>query len=70
MASGKHSRKKERTHTRLWIGLVGALTLAMAAAGFVFVSHSHNTSASATTAAPPTPLSVVSTTPTGVQRGG
>jgi peptidoglycan hydrolase-like protein with peptidoglycan-binding domain len=65
MASGKHSRKKEKSHARLWIILVGAVTLAVAATGLIFVSRSHNTTASASTAKPPTPLRVVSTTPTG-----
>jgi peptidoglycan hydrolase-like protein with peptidoglycan-binding domain len=65
MASGKHSRKKEHGHARLWIALVSVVVLAVAAAGFVLVSRGHNTSASAETAAPPTPLSVVSTSPTG-----
>ncbi len=65
MASGKHSRKKENT-TRACGSLWSAsLTLAVAATGLIFIARSHNTTASASTAAPPTPLSVVSTTPTG-----
>ena len=67
MASGKHSRKKEPTSKkkRIWIGAVGAVALAVAAAGFIVIPRLHNPSASATTAAPPSALTVVSTTPTG-----
>jgi len=65
MAAGKHSRKKERKSTRLWIGAAGAVAVAVAAAGFVLIQHTPNPSASASTAAPPTPLTVMSTAPTG-----
>jgi peptidoglycan hydrolase-like protein with peptidoglycan-binding domain len=65
MASGKHSRKKEGQSTRLWVCVVGAVALALAAAGFIVFPRPHNPSASATTMAPPAPLTVVSTTPTG-----
>jgi peptidoglycan hydrolase-like protein with peptidoglycan-binding domain len=69
MASGKHSRKKapkkEGKSTRLWVVVVGALTLALAATGIVLISRNHNTPASATTAAPPAALRVLSTSPAG-----
>jgi len=69
MASGKHARTKARTKegksTRLWVGVIGALALALAAAGIVFIPRNHNAPASATTAAPPAPLRVLSTSPAG-----
>jgi peptidoglycan hydrolase-like protein with peptidoglycan-binding domain len=65
MGSGKHSRKKEGKSTRLWVCVVGAVALAVAATGFIVIPRPHNPSASADTAAPPAPLTVVSTTPSG-----
>jgi L,D-transpeptidase catalytic domain/Putative peptidoglycan binding domain len=65
MGAGKHSRKKERKSTRLWIGAAGAVALAVAAVGFVIIQHAPNPSASASTAAPPVPLTVLSTAPAG-----
>ena len=65
MASGKHSRKKEGRSTRLWVCAAGAVALAVAAAGFIVIPRPHNPTASADTAAPPAPLTVVSTAPTG-----
>jgi peptidoglycan hydrolase-like protein with peptidoglycan-binding domain len=70
MASGKHSRKKEGHRTRLWIVLVGALTVALAAAAIVLIPRAHNTPASASTSAPPPPLRVVSTSPAGANVAG
>src|SRR5664280_2060065 len=65
MAPGKHSRKNERTGTRLWVIAVAALVVAVAAAGFIMIPRSHTSPASATTATPPPPLDVVATAPTG-----
>jgi len=65
MAAAKHSRKKERSSTRLWVGAAGVVALAVAAAGFIIIQRAPNPSASASTAAPPAVLTVVSTAPTG-----
>jgi peptidoglycan hydrolase-like protein with peptidoglycan-binding domain len=65
MASGKHSSKKQRTGTRLWVMAVGFVALAVAVAGIVLVAHTKSPTASATPAAPPAALSVSSTSPTG-----
>jgi lipoprotein-anchoring transpeptidase ErfK/SrfK len=68
MAPGKHSRKKapeEGRSTALWIAASAVVALAVVVAGFVLIPRPHNPSASASTSAPPTPLTVVSTTPTG-----
>jgi hypothetical protein len=65
MAAGKHTSKVQRSGTRLWVIAVGVVALAVAAAGVIVVTRSHGPSASATTAAPPTPLTVLSTSPVG-----
>jgi len=66
MAPGKHSRKDDRWGVRLWVILGAAAALAVAGVGFVLIPRSHPSSASADTAAPPPPLHVLSTAPTGV----
>jgi peptidoglycan hydrolase-like protein with peptidoglycan-binding domain len=65
MAAGKHTNKEQRSGTRLWVIAVGVVAIAVAAAGLVVVTRSHGTSASAAPAAPPTPLTVLSTSPVG-----
>ena len=42
MASGKHSRKNERTQRAPLVGLAGVVALAVAAAGFVLVLWNHS----------------------------
>ena len=65
MASGKHSRKNERTGVRLWLIAGAVAALAVAAVTFVLVPRNHSSSASADTAKPPPALTVLSTAPTG-----
>jgi hypothetical protein len=65
MATGKHSSPTKRSGTRLWLMAIGVVALAVAVAGFVLVAHTKGPTASATPAAPPTPLSVTSSSPTG-----
>jgi peptidoglycan hydrolase-like protein with peptidoglycan-binding domain len=66
MASPKHSRKKERGTRRLWIqaGII-VVVMALIAVGVVAFSRSRNSPAAATPAAPPAPLTVLSSTPSG-----
>jgi peptidoglycan hydrolase-like protein with peptidoglycan-binding domain len=66
MAPGKHSRRHERTGARLWL-MVGAIAVAVAAVavGVALIPHPPSAPAAATTAAPPAPLTVVSTAPVG-----
>ena len=64
MAAGKHTQ--ERTGRRWWVvAAVVACVVAIVAAGIVLISHDHFGSASAAPSAPPRPLSVLATTPSG-----
>ncbi len=64
MAAGQHAQA--RTGPRLWLIVsVCALALALVAAGVFLISRNRDSSASATPVAPPTPLTVVATSPTG-----
>jgi peptidoglycan hydrolase-like protein with peptidoglycan-binding domain len=64
MAAGKHVQA--RSGPPMWMVVsIAALSLAVVAAGFVFVYRDRDGSASAAPTAPPPPLRVLSTTPTG-----
>jgi peptidoglycan hydrolase-like protein with peptidoglycan-binding domain len=56
----------EKRRTRVWlVTALSVLALAVVAGGLVIVARPHGTTASATSAAPPVPLTVVSTAPIG-----
>jgi peptidoglycan hydrolase-like protein with peptidoglycan-binding domain len=65
MAAGKHTRPNEHRRVRLWVILGAAVALAVAATVFIVVPRTHPSSASADTAAPPPPLQVLTSAPSG-----
>jgi peptidoglycan hydrolase-like protein with peptidoglycan-binding domain len=66
MATGKHSPKRERGGARRWVIGASTFALGVAAVGFIMISRPHDPVASATTSKPPPHLTVLQTTPTGI----
>jgi len=72
MSAGRHTASNSTgTRSRRWVIVaLGVLALAVVAGGLIVVGQSRNTRASADPGAPPVPLTVVSTSPTGTSVAG
>jgi len=72
MSAARHaSSRSTKKHSRVWlVTALSVLALAVVAGGLVVVARSRSTNASATPTAPPVPLTVVSTSPTGTNVAG
>jgi peptidoglycan hydrolase-like protein with peptidoglycan-binding domain len=72
MSAARHaSSRSTKKHSRVWlVTALSVLALALVAGGLVVVAHSRSTNASAAPTAPPAPLTVVSTSPTGTGVAG
>jgi peptidoglycan hydrolase-like protein with peptidoglycan-binding domain len=72
MSAARHaSSSSTKKHSRVWVvTALSVLALAVVAGGLVVVARSRSTNASATPTAPPVPLTVVSTAPTGTGVAG
>jgi peptidoglycan hydrolase-like protein with peptidoglycan-binding domain len=60
----QHAHDRSGSH-RWWYVGIGVLCVALVATGIVLIARTRGTSAAASTAAPPAPLTVASTSPTG-----
>jgi lipoprotein-anchoring transpeptidase ErfK/SrfK len=72
MSAARHaSVKSTPRRARVWVAVaLGVLAVAIVAGGFIMVGQSHSNKAAADPTAPPVPLTVVSTSPTGASVAG
>jgi peptidoglycan hydrolase-like protein with peptidoglycan-binding domain len=72
MSAARHaSSSSTKKHSRVWlVTALSVLALAVVAGGLVVVARSRSTNASAAPTAPPVPLTVVTTSPTGTGVAG
>jgi hypothetical protein len=72
MSAARHAAATSTPRrARVWVAVaLGVLAVAIVAGGFIMVGQSHSNNAAADPTAPPVPLSVVSTSPTGSSVAG